>query len=84
MNVEKIKGFILNYLQREYDLPENINPMELNYIESGYVNSMGLIQFIITIEDEFDITFSDDDLANPEIRIVGKLIEIISRKIKGN
>ena len=81
--MENIKAFILDYIQREYTLPEDIDVMELNYVESGYVDSLGLIQFIATIEDEFNISFTDDDLANPDIKIVGKLIEIIASKMNG-
>ena len=55
--------------------------MTLNYVESGYVDSMGLIQFIATIEDEFSIEFEDEELENPEIKVVGKLIELIERKM---
>ena len=64
--MNSIESFIIEYIQREYTVDENINILELNYVESGYVDSMGLIQFIATIEDEFQIEFSDDDLNNPD------------------
>ena len=79
--MEKIKDFILDYIQREYTLPDDIDVMKFNYVESGYVDSLGLIQFIATIEDEFNISFTDEDLADPNIKVVGKLIEIIHRKM---
>ena len=78
--MERIKDFILDYLQREYSLPEDIDVMDFNYVDTGYVDSLGLIQFIATIEDEFDISFSDDDLINPDIKVIGKLIQMISDK----
>ena len=78
--MDRIKDFVLDYIQREYSLPNNIDVMEFNYIDSGYVDSMGLIQFIATLEDEFDITFTDEDLENPDIRVIGKLIEMINSK----
>lgn len=79
--MNSIESFIIEYIQREYTVDENINILELNYVESGYVDSMGLIQFIATIEDEFQIEFSDDDLNNPDIKIVGKLAELIESKM---
>lgn len=81
--MNNVKDFVLEYLQREYTLPSDIDVMSLNYIESGYVDSMGLIQFIATLEDEFNISFTDEDLENPDIRVVGKLIEMICSKING-
>lgn len=79
--MNNIKEFVTEYIQREYTVADDIDIMTLNYVESGYVDSMGLIQFIATIEDEFSIEFEDEDLENPEIKIVGKLIELIERKM---
>ena len=75
-----IKEFIVDYIQREYTVPEDIDIMNLNYVEEGYVDSMGLIQFIAIVEEEFGIFFTDDELANPDIKVVGKLIELVREK----
>lgn len=40
-----------------------------------------MIQFIATLEDEFGITFSDDDMANPDMKVVGRLIQLIEAKL---
>lgn len=79
--MNNIKEFVTEYIQREYTVADDIDIMTLNYVESGYVDSMGLIQFIATIEDEFSIEFEDEELEDPEIKVVGKLIELIERKM---
>ena len=76
-----VKEFVTEYVQREYTVPEDKDIMTLNYIEEGYIDSMGYIQFISTIEDEFGIDFEVEDIDNPDMRIVGKLIEFINKKI---
>ena len=76
-----IKEFVTEYIQREYTVPEDVDIMTLNYIEAGYIDSMGFIQFISTIEDEFDIEFEVEDIENPDMKIVGKLIDFISAKV---
>ena len=76
-----VKEFVTEYIQREYTVAEDMDIMTLNYIEAGYIDSMGLIQFIATLEDEFGIAFSDEDMQNPDIRIVGKLIQMITDKM---
>lgn len=75
-----MKDFIVEYLQREYTLPDGIDIDSFNYVESGYVDSLGLIQFIATIEDEFGIEFTDEDLQNPKLKTIGGLIEIIQAR----
>lgn len=78
-----IKEFVTEYIQREYTVPEDVDIMTLNYIEGGYIDSMAFIQFISTIEDEYDIEFEVEDIENPELRIVGKLIDFIQSKVDG-
>ncbi len=78
----EVKDFIVDYIQREYTLPEDMDIMDLNYVEEGYVDSIGLIQFIAIVEDEFGIAFTDDELSNPDIRVVGKLIDIVIAKVE--
>lgn len=78
--MEEIKEFIVDYIQREYTLPADTDVMELNYIESGYIDSLGFVQFVALIEEEFDIVFSDEELDSPDMKVVGKLVALIDRK----
>ena len=80
--MEKVKDFIVDYIQREYTIPDDIDIMSLNYVEEGYVDSLGLIQFIAMIEDEFGITFSDDELASPDVKVVGKMVDLVTSKME--
>ena len=75
-----VKEFVLDYLQKEYTFPEDLDVMNLNYVESGYIDSLAFIQFIATIEDEFDIAFTDEDLDSITIKTVGGLIHMITQK----
>ena len=77
--MEEIKEFIVDYIQREYTLPADMDVMELNYIESGYIDSLGFVQFVALIEEEFDIVFSDEELDSPDMKVVGKLVALIDR-----
>lgn len=78
--MEEIKEFIVDYIQREYTLPADTDVMELNFIESGYIDSLGFVQFVALIEEEFDIVFSDEELDSPDMKVVGKLVALIDRK----
>lgn len=78
--MEKIKDFIIEYIQREYTIPDSVDIMSLNFVDEGYIDSMALIQFIATIEDEFGITFSEDELASDGIKVVGSLVNLVNSK----
>lgn len=80
----KVEEFILKYIQKKYTIPQDTDVYSLNYIEQGYVDSLGLIKFIVELEDEFQIELTDDELDSSSIKIVGELIKIIERKIAQN
>lgn len=81
--MERVKEFIIEYIQREYTVSDDTDIMNLNYVEEGYIDSLGLIQFIAVIEDEFGIEFSDDDLASEDVKVVGKIINLVTSKMEG-
>lgn len=76
-----IKEFIIDYLQREYTI-EVEDIMSLNFVETGYVDSFGLLTFILSLEQEFGIEFTDDELQDPGFKVVGTLIETVARKVE--
>ena len=80
--MQNVEDFIIDYIQREYTIPEDIDIHNLNFVDEGYIDSLGLIQFIAVIEDEFGITFTEDEFAGEEIKIVGKLAELITTKME--
>lgn len=80
----KAAEFILKNIQKKYTIPEGTDIYFLNYIEQGYIDSLGLIKFIVELEDEFDIEFTDDELNLPSIKIVGGLIKLVERKAAEN
>jgi len=75
------KDFILSYIQKEYTIDPAKDPMALNYAESGYIDSMGMVKFIVDIEDEFGIAFEDEELSSPDFKVVGRLIALVDSKI---
>jgi len=81
--MERVEEFIVDYIQREYTVPDGIDIKKVNYVDEGYIDSLGLIQFISIIEDEFDIAFTDKELASQGIKTVGGLIDLIVTKMEG-
>lgn len=80
--MSNVRQFVIDYIQREYTIPSDVDVLNLNYVESGYIDSIGLIQFIATLEDEFNISFTDEELDSDDIKVVSKLIDMIESKMK--
>lgn len=79
----EVSEYITNYLQRKCSFKENTDIGALNYVENGYVDSLGIIQFVAEIEEKYNISFTDEELYSPSFQIVGDLISLIEDKISG-
>lgn len=79
--MSNIRQFILDYIQTEYSIPADIDAGKLNFVETGYVDSVGMIRFVVALEEEFDIEFNDDELSDPAFKVVGALEKMIEQKI---
>lgn len=77
----RVADFVLDLLQKKYSIDQTENIEEFNYVESGFIDSMGIVQFIVALEDEFSIQFSDEELSDPAFKTVGGVIEIIEKKL---
>ena len=79
--MEKIRQTILDFVEREYKLPENVDYDTFDFVEKGFVDSMGMVQFVAILEDEFDIEFSAEELLSNDFRTVGGLEKLIQKKV---
>lgn len=75
-----VSDFVMNLLQKKYAIKQTEDIENFNYVESGFIDSMGIIQFIVALEDEFSIEFTDDELNDPEFKTIGGVIRIIEGK----
>ena len=79
--MSEIRDSILDFVEREYKLPNDADFDTFDYIENGYVDSMGLVQFVAILEDEWDIEFSKEELLSEEFKTIGGLERIIKSKL---
>lgn len=79
--MKDIRKAILDFVEREYKLPENIDYETFDIMENGYVDSMGLVQFVAILEDDFNIEFTADELLSSAFKTIGGLERLIKAKI---
>ena len=80
---EDIFNFIVSLLEKHGPVPEGNEKEKLAYrfLETGHIDSFTLNEFIMEIEDQFDIILSPDDTQSEEFRSIGGLIKIIKNRI---
>lgn len=80
--MENIKEFIVEHIQSQYTIPEGEDIERFNYVEKGYIDSIGMISFIMKLEDTYGITFTDDELTDPRFQTIGTLVDMIQQKLE--
>jgi acyl carrier protein len=55
--------------------------MDTDYLKEGWIDSMQFIGMISSIEEEFDIEFSNDEFQNRSFATIDGLAELIASKI---
>ena len=80
--MSRAREFILDRLQREYSFKDGTDIDQINFVDEGYMDSLGLLQFIGEMEDEFGIEFTDEELESGSFRLVGELIAMVEKKLE--
>lgn len=73
--------FITDYLQRKHPFPDGIDIATYRYLDSGHVDSLGLMAFVAAIEDKFDVEISEQDMLSEEFKCVGGVCQLIKSKL---
>ncbi len=79
----RIYEFIKSYLEGIAPIKADSEDAIMNYrfIDNGHIDSFGIMNFIMAIEDEFGITLDAEDTESDEFRYIGGLIKLISAKV---
>lgn len=80
MDNDAITAYILTLLAEKGKIPVS-DIGEYNYLESGHIDSLGLIKFLARIEERFGIEIGEDDLGDKRIRTVSGLAVLIRNKL---
>jgi acyl carrier protein len=78
-----IFDFIISLLEKHGPVPGEDEGGKLAYrfLETGHIDSFKLNEFIMEIEDQFNIALSPEDMQSEEFRSIDGLIEIIKNRI---
>ena len=57
---------------------------DYRYLDAGHVDSLNIMQFILEIEESFDISLLAEDTQSDEFRTIGGIITLVERKRRLN
>lgn len=75
MVFEKIK----NYLSSQMGIDESLITMDATFVEDLNIDSLDLVELILTLEEEFGIVIPEEDAE--ELSTVGDVVNYVSSRI---
>ena len=80
MNIEQT---IRNFIMENFIFEENPNQLGNNqsFLESGIIDSTGMLELVSFIEEEYDIKMEDEELIPDNLDSVNNVAQFINKKI---
>mgnify|MGYP002526285136 CR=1 FL=1 len=74
---------VLDYFVEKGNFSEQTDEdiLALRYLDQGTIDSMGIIDMVIALEQGFDVQLSAEDMQSKEFQTVGGVISIIERLV---
>ena len=82
MTNEEIFVRISNLIKEQLHNEKIEVTMKTNIQEDLGIDSIALMEFIITLEDEFNLNIPDEDVE--DIQTMGELVDYLSRRLKSS
>ncbi|WP_024784625.1 acyl carrier protein [Streptococcus mutans] len=82
MTNEEIFDRISNLIKEQLHNEKIEVTVETNIQEDLGIDSIALMEFIITLEDEFNLNIPDEDVE--DIQTMGELVDYLSRRLKSS
>ena len=77
---DSVTNKIINLLEKRGPVKLG-EDMDFCYMDAGHVDSVSFIQFILELEEVFNVTFDPEETASEEFRTLKKLTTLINRKL---
>lgn len=72
----EVEKSVLSVLEKRGSLPSNMAEVRaINYIQSGLVDSLGLMNIVVELETLFDVELLESDFMSEQFRTIGGLID---------
>ncbi len=81
MEKSEIESRIKNLLVSELGLDESKVSMEATFEEDLEVDSLGVVELLMALEDEFGVKIPDEEAE--EISTVGEAVNVVAAKLAG-
>ncbi len=76
-----VRSVVVGLLRARGPIPEGPALDAFDYIDSGHVDSLAVMKFIVALENALDIELTDADIESDRFRRVGSLIALLEERV---
>ena len=82
-NKDKIFLWVVNWFESNTNATnkELLNSTDKNYFETGWLDSFKFVSFIMDVENNFNINFSNDEFQDRNFSTIIGLVDIVRKNI---
>lgn len=77
---EKIQNELLDFITRSFMVERNEIDLDKSMIDEGIIDSFGLIEIATFLENEFNITITEDKMTRANFGSVHKIVDFVARE----
>ncbi|MBR6521839.1 MAG: acyl carrier protein [Oscillospiraceae bacterium] len=82
MNIEEIIKTLEDYIREQFDIGEDPDyNSEVDLFEYGFLDSMGAMEVIAYIEEEYSIEITQKDVVLYPMNTISEIAEVIANKL---
>lgn len=85
VNTKEVREFVLEYLKNK-DTSLKLESLQIDdsfdFLEIGIIDSMGLLEMISSLEEQFGITVDFEEMDTDEFTILGSFSQYVSTNAK--
>ena len=78
---EEIEQFVLGYLPADIETEALAT---VNFIDSGLLDSFGILSMVMDVESRFSIKLSPEKLLDPKVKTVEGLVLLVMSEVESN
>lgn len=75
----ELEGKLMDLMARELEIPRDKITLDATFGDDLEVDSLGVVEMLMALEDEFGITIPDEEAE--EIKTVGEAIDLVETKL---
>ncbi len=80
--MEEVRAKLVKFFEDNFMMPSDF-PENESFLENGIIDSTGVLELVMFLEESFDIKVEDDEIVPENLDSLNNLIKFLKNKMNG-